>query len=147
MFRLRPLPANDLQVSLLIKTCFMEWPVIERLVRHQVGQLDGPVNFAEKVLVVDTWEGPFPRQYCQPDPMAHRLATQRLLDDGVVDRVVYAPRDEDSIRQTYRKWFGEASVETRSANGQQLFATLFGFDSCIGDYVLQLDSDLLIARN
>ena len=146
VFRLRPLPANDLQVSLLIKTCFMEWRVIERLVRHQVGQLDGPVNFAEKVLVVDTWEGPFPRQYCQPNPKAHRLATQRLLDDGVVDRVVYAPRNEDSIRQTYRKWFGEASVETRSANGQQLFATLFGFDSCIGDYVLQLDCDLLISR-
>ncbi len=146
VFRLRPLPANELQVSLLIKTCFMEWPAIERLARHQVEQLDGPVKFVEKVLMVDTWEGPFPRQHCQPDADAHRLATQRLLDDGVVDRVVYAPRDEDSIRRTYRKWFGEESVETRSANGQQLFATLFGFDSCVGDYVLQLDSDLLIAR-
>ena len=47
---------------------------------------------------------------------------------------------------TYRKWFGAESAETHSANGQQLFATLFGFDSCNGDYVLQLDSDLLIAR-
>ena len=146
VFRLRPLPANDLRVSLLIKTCFMEWPVIERLVRHQVGQLEGPVKFAEKVLVVDTWEGPFPRQYWQPNPEAHRMATQRLLKDGVVDRVAYAPQDEDSIRQTYRKWFGEESVETHAKNGQQLFATLFGFDSCTGDYVLQLDSDLLIAR-
>ncbi len=146
VFRLRPLPANDLRVSLLIKTCFMEWPVIERLVRHQVEQLEGPVKFAEKVLVVDTWEGPFPRQYRQPNPEAHRTATQRLLKDGVVDRVLYAPQDEDSIRRTYQKWFGEESVETHSANGQQLFATLFGFDSCTGDYVLQLDSDLLIAR-
>ena len=146
VFRLRPLPVNELQVSLLIKTCFMEWAVIERLVRHQVEQLDGPLKFAEKVLVVDTWEGPFPRQHCEPDPEAHLLATQRLLEDGVVDRVVYAPRDEDFIRQTYRKWFGEESAETRAANGQQLFATLFGFDSCVGDYVLQLDSDLLISR-
>ena len=146
VFRLRPLPASDLRVSLLIKTCFMEGSVIERLVRHQVAQLDGPVKFVEKILVVDTWEGPFPRQHCEPDREAHRSAVQRLLDDGVVDRVIYAPRDEDSIRRTYRKWFGEASVETRSANGQQLFATLFGFDSCNGDYVLQLDSDLLVAR-
>ncbi len=146
VFRLRPLPAADLKVSLLIKTCFMEGPVIERLVRHQVGQLEGPVKFVEKVLVVDTWEGPFPRQHRRPDPEAHRSATQRLLDDGAVDRVVHAPRDEDAIKRTYRRWFGEESVDARSANGQQLFATLFGFDSCVGDYVLQLDSDLLIAR-
>ena len=32
------------------------------------------------------------------------------------------------------------------ANGQQLFATLYGFDACTGDYVLQVDSDLIIAR-
>ena len=146
VFRLRPLSADDLKVSLLIKTCFMEGPVIERLVRHQVGRLEGPAKFVEKVLVVDTWEGPFPRQHRRPDPVAHRSATQRLLDDGVVDRVVHAPRDEDAIKRTYRRWFGEESVDTRSANGQQLFATLFGFDSCVGDYVLQLDSDLLIAR-
>ena len=145
-FRLRPLPEGEPQVSLLIKTCFMEWPVIERLVRHQVGQLEGPVKFAEKVVVVDTGEGPFLRQYCEPNPEAHRQAMERLLEDGVVDRVVYASQEADAIRQTYRKWFGAASDETHSANGQQLFATLFGFDSCNGDYVLQLDSDLLIAR-
>ena len=71
---------------------------------------------------------------------------ERLLQDGVVDRVVYAPTDPEVIRSTYRKWFDAESVETHSANGQQLFATLFGFDSCTGDYVMQLDSDLLITR-
>ena len=146
VFSLRPLPADAPRVSLLIKTCCMEWPIIERLVRHQVGQLEGPVKFVEKVVVVDTWEGPFPRQYCQPNPESHEMAMQRLLQDGVVDRVVYAPQEADVIGQTYRKWFDAESAETHSANGQQLFATLFGFDSCAGDYVLQLDSDLLIAR-
>ena len=38
------------------------------------------------------------------------------------------------------------SEATHSSNGQQLFATLYGFDACTGDYVLQLDSDLLISR-
>ena len=70
----------------------------------------------------------------------------RLLDDRVVDRVIYAPTDSDTIRETYRRWFDADSVETHSANGQQLFATLFGFEACEGDYVLQLDSDLLISR-
>ena len=71
----------------------------------------------------------------------------RLLRDGVVDRVIYPPQDPGKIRATYRKWFGTESSETHSASGQQLFATLYGFDACVGDYVLQLDSDLLIHRS
>ena len=146
VFRLGPAPSGGPRVSLLIKTYLTEWRVIERLVRHQVGQLEGPRIFAERVVVVDTTEGPFPRQCNRPCPEAHRAAMERLLADGVVDRVVYAPSDPKTIQSTYRRWFGTESAETHSANGQQLFATLFGFDSCTGDYVLQLDSDLLIAR-
>ena len=146
VFTLNPLPESGPCVSLLIKTCLMEWRTIERLVRHQVGQLEGAARFTEKVIVVDPFEGPFSRQYDGPDPDVHRASMERLLEDGVVDRVVYAPRDPAVIRDTYRRWFGVDSVETHSENGQQLFATLFGFDACTGDYVLQLDSDLLISR-
>ena len=144
VFRLAPLMAS--KVSLLIKTCVAEWRLIERMVRHMVRQLEGPRGFAEKVVVVDSYGGPFRRQYDKADSTAHRMAMERLLRDGVVDRVVYAPSDPKQIRSTYRKWFGERPGETHSANGQQLFATLFGFDSCTGDYVLQVDSDLLIVR-
>ena len=147
VFRLTPAPANGPRVSLLIKTCVMEWRTIERLVRHQVDQLEPPVPFVEKVVVVDSFYGPFARQYDEPDPDAHRAAMERLLAGGVVGRVVYAPQDPAIIRATYRKWFGTETGETHSANGQQLFATLYGFESCSGDYVLQVDSDLVIARN
>ena len=146
VFRLSPVPDPGPRVSLLIKTCLMEWRTIERLVRHQVRQLDEPRRFVEKVVVVDPSHGPFLRQYDDPDPEAHRAAMDRLLNDGVVDRVVYAPEDPDTIRAAYMKWFGVESDETHSKNGQQLFATLFGFDSCNGDYALQIDGDLLIAR-
>ena len=146
VFRLTPTPDTGQRVSLLIKTCLMEWRTIERLVRHQVGQLEEPARFAEKVIVVDPFEGPFLRQYEEPNPEAHRAAMDRLLEEGVVDRVVYAPQNPEVIRSTYMKWFGVESDETHSTNGQQLFATLYGFDACRADYVLQLDSDLLIAR-
>ena len=135
------------RVSLLIKTCVMEWRGIERLVRHLVEQLEMPARFAEKVVVVDNFQGPFARQYDEPDPDSHRAAMELLLADGVVDRVVYAPDDQVAIEATYRRWFGVESIETHSANGQQLFATLYGFESCTGDYVLQVDSDLLIFRH
>ena len=147
VFRLSPSPERVPRVSLLIKTCLMEWRIIERLVRHQVGQLEGPVAFVEKIVVVDPSEGPFSRRYEDVDADAHRAAVDRLIEDGVVDRVVYAPQDPAIIRSTYRKWFGVESDKAHSINGQQLFATLYGFDSCAGDYVLQLDSDMLISRS
>ena len=147
VFRLKPAPMDGPRVSLLIKTCAMEWRTIERQVRHLVEQLETPLRFAERVVVVDTYAGPFARQYDEPDPEAHQAAMDRLLSNGVVDRVVYAPDDPAVIRATYRKWFGAESEETHSANGQQLFATLYGFESCSGDYVLQVDSDLLVVRH
>ena len=146
VFRLSQKPEHVPSVSLLIKTCLMDWRIIERLVRHQVRQLEGPVRLAEKIIVVDPFEGPFSRQYEKPDAKAHRDAMDRLVREGIVDRVVYAPHDTEVIRLTYRKWFGAASDETHSVNGQQIFATLYGFDACTGDYVLQMDSDILISR-
>ena len=147
VFRLKPAPKDRPQVSLLIKTCVMEWRTIERQVRHLVEQLETPLRFVERILVVDTYEGPFARQYDEPDSEAHRAAMERLLSNGVVDRVVYPPDDPVLFRATYRKWFGMESDQTHSANGQQLFATLYGFESCDGDYVLQVDSDLLVVRH
>ena len=147
VFRLKPAPMDGPRVSLLIKTCAMEWRTIERQVRHLVEQLETPLRFVERVVVVDTYTGPFVRQYDEPDPQAHQAAMNTLLSDGVVDRVVYAPDDPAVIGATYLKWFGAESEETHSANGQQLFATLYGFDSCTGDYVLQVDSDLLVVRH
>ena len=92
-------------------------------------------------------EGPFPRQYENPNANAHRAAMERLLADDVVDHVIYAPQDAETIRATYLRWFGAESDETHYTNGQQLFATLHGFEACKGDYVLQLDSDMLISRS
>ncbi len=147
VFKLGTMVDEGPRVSLLIKTCLMEWRIIERLIRHQVRQLEEPVRFAEKVVVVDPFEGPYSRQYDHPNPEAHRAAMARLIEDGVVDRVIYPPQEHEAIRRTYHKWFDVESNETHSKNGQQLFATLYGFDECTGSYVLQIDSDLLIARS
>ena len=143
IFRLEPAAKPAARVSLLIKTCYMEWKIAERLIRHQVERLEESSAFVEKVIVVDTFDGPFLRQYEAPNPQAHRAAMRRLLEDGVVDRIVYAPTDPRIVRDTYIKWFGAESQETHAAGGQQLFATLYGFDACVGDCVLQMDSDIL----
>lgn len=146
VFDLRPAPVAHPRVSLLIKTCYMEWRTIERLVRHKARQLTVPGGFLETVVIVDSRRDGFLRQYEAADPAAHRDAMRRLLDDGVVDKVIYAPEDAATIAATYRRWFGADAFDTHAANGQQIFATLYGFDACRGDYVLHMDSDILIGR-
>lgn len=146
VFDLRPAPVARARVSLLIKTCHMEWRTIERLVRHKARQLTVPGGFLETVVIVDSRRDGFLRQYDAADPAAHRDAMRRLLDDGVVDKVIHAPEDAATITATYRSWFGAGAAETHAANGQQIFATLYGFDACRGDYVLHMDSDVLIGR-
>ena len=146
IFTLKPVPAARPRVSLLIKTCYMDWRIVERLVRHQVMQLEQPGGFAEKIVVVDGRLDGFNRQYDYANPAAHRAAMERLLADGIVDRVIHAPDDEQVIRETYRRWFGASAGDSHSANGQQVFATLYGFDACRADYVLQTDCDMLIGR-
>ncbi len=145
VFRLKPAP-QPAGVSLMIKTCFMEWKTIEGQVRHLVRQLEGPRVFAEKVVVVDPRVGPFTRQYETANPEAHRKAMARLLADGVVDRVVYAPQDQPTIGAVLQRWFGVVATNSHTASGQPVFATLWGLEQCESDYILQLDSDLLIGR-
>ena len=130
----------------MIKTCFMEWKTIEGQVRHLVRQLEGPRAFDEKVVVVDPRVGPFTRQYETANPGAHRKAMARLLADGVVDRVVYAPQDQPTIGAVLQRGFGVLATDSHTASGQPVFATLWGLEQCESDYILQLDSDLLIGR-
>lgn len=146
VFDLRPVPAARARVSLLIKTCCMEWRTIERLVRHKARQLAVPGGFFETIVIVDSRRDGFLRQYDAADPAAHQAAMRRLLDDGVVDKVIHAPEDAAAITATHRRWFGAGAAKTHAANGQQIFATLYGFDACRGDYVLHMDSDVLIGR-
>lgn len=142
---IRPL-AEQPAVSLMIKACSMEWETIGIQVRHIVNQLEGPQTFFEKILVTDDAVEGFARQYAEANIEKFRTAIKSLVDEGIIDRVVVAPLEENEIKKTYTKWFGLAATEPRAANGQPLFATLYGFDHCQTDYVLQLDSDCLIRR-
>jgi glycosyltransferase involved in cell wall biosynthesis/ubiquinone/menaquinone biosynthesis C-methylase UbiE len=134
------------KVSLLIRAGAMEWLSIDFQIRHIVNQLEGPQRFFEKVVVTDTFTGPFSRQYAPADAEEFRKTLDRLVNEGVIDRIVIAPDDSTIIKQTYEKWFGIACANPRSENGQPTFMSLFGFDQCHGDYILQMDSDCLIGR-
>lgn len=136
----------DCRVSFLIKCCAMEARTIERQVSHLVGQLERPRAFHERVLAIDSLRDGFVRQHAAADLEAIREAAQRLVSHGVIDRVAYGSEPGPESRRINREWFAVDSDSTHTAAGAPLAMPLYGFESCTGDYILQVDSDLLVGR-
>lgn len=133
-------------VSLLIKTCAMEADTIERQVTHLVRQLEGPRVFAERVLVIDSLRDGFVRQHSDADWDGVFNAAERLLEAGIIDRVLRAPEAGEDARRVMRDWFAVECERTHTTAGAPLVAPLWAMEQCVGEYVLQLDSDVLIHR-
>ena len=146
IFRLRPVDPTAVDVSLMIKSCIMEWETIESQVKHLVTQLEGGAHFRERVLVVDSREDGFLRQYAKPNAHAFRDAVDRLLNEEWIDRVVETPRKAERIKSLNQRWFACDTTATHAANGAQVAAVLAGFESCAADYILHVDSDAMICR-
>lgn len=136
----------DRSVSLLIKTCAMESATIERQVEHLTRQLEGPRTFAERVLAVDSRRDAFLRQHAEGDWDALMAAIERLERRGLIDRVVYGPERGSEAARINREWFDIESEATHTQSGVPLATPLWAFEACRGDYILQVDSDLLIGR-
>ena len=146
LFELSPLPDLGLRTSLLIKACTQEAETIRDQVEHIVRQLGAPRAFDEVVLLVDPFEGPFPREHHRSDlERLHREAAT-LVKQGIVDRIVLGPRDGEEARRIADRWFGVATTAAHSDNGQPLLAILNALEHAAGDLVFHADADLLIAR-
>jgi broad specificity phosphatase PhoE/SAM-dependent methyltransferase len=144
----RPVRVEPLapRVSLVIKTCAMEAATIERQVTHLVRQLEGPRVFRERVLVVDSLRDGFVRQHSSASLEELLQAAERLRSRGVIDRVLASPGPGVDARAVMERWFGLEHDSTHSLDGAPLVAPLLAFEQCVGEYVLQVDSDILVQR-
>ena len=137
----------EYDVTLMIKASAMEWRSIGFQVRHIVKQLVGPEKFREKLIVTDRTDTNFARQYDIADVESFQHELQLLLDDGIIDRVLYASEDKVDHLSLSKRWFGVECTEPKSATGQPILTTLQGFEFASSKYILQLDSDCLIFRD
>lgn len=141
-----PVPQPPRMVSLVVKTCAMEATTLERQVAHLVAQLEGPRTFQERVLAIDSLRDGFVRQHAGSDWSALQKAAERLLRRGIIDRIVQGPGIGNESRRIVKEWFGIDSEETHTSQGAPLATPLLAMETCTGDYILQVDSDLLISR-
>ncbi|CAD5373582.1 conserved hypothetical protein [Rubrivivax sp. A210] len=144
VYELRPAAAQD--CTLLIKACAMEAETLCTNVRRLVGQLESPRGFHEVILVLDSREDGFLRQY--KDGSFARLRAQALVlqAQGWVDRVLLGPSDAATCSELSLKWLGRAQPGTHAGNGAPLAAVLTGFEACETPYLLHTDLDVLVGR-
>ena len=133
-------------VSLMIKACYQDTPVLERCVRHIVGQLDHPDPFDERIVVVDCKRDSFLRQYAAPDEAGAISALERLAAEGVIDRYVVMPDDPGLAADINSRWFGIDCAGSHSVRNIPVASQLFGFESCRNRLILQCDVDVMIVR-
>jgi broad specificity phosphatase PhoE len=124
----------------------MEAATIERQVAHLVSQLEGPRVFCERCLVIDSLRDGFVRQHSSADMNELIRAAERLRAQGFVDRVIVSPGPGATSLGVMKRWFDVDCEDTHSVAGAPLVAPLWAIEQCIGEYVLQVDSDILIQR-
>ncbi|MCQ1537134.1 glycosyltransferase [Methanosarcina sp. KYL-1] len=133
-------------VSLMIKTCYQDGPALEKLVHHIVHQLEGPDRFLEKIIVLDPKEDDFLRQFGMPDKELTLKTLDKLLSRGIIDKYFIAPTDPNIIKEVNQRWFALHTELTHSVTNVPVFPQLYAFEQCMGDYILQVDSDAIIVR-
>lgn len=142
-----PPPATvEASVSLLIKACAMDAASLRGQVRHIVSQLESPRRFAERLLVLDPFQGPFLRQHCPGDWHCLLKTAERLRAEGWLDRVLVAPDSPEEIAGIHQRWFELCAAHSHCIRGIPVAPQVWGFDQVRTRFVLQCDIDILVGR-
>lgn len=135
------------KVTLLIKACGQDSNGFYEQLSHIVTQLECPVRFARKLLLIDQYNGPFLRQYAEGNLNATITQAQALKNAGLIDEILIAPDDSQERRSIYKKWFNiTAEITPHTVHEAPLYNQLWAFDQIETRYVLQCDCDVLIGR-
>lgn len=140
-----PVAELPTSVSLLIKCCAQDVRTLEENVKHIVRQLSYPNTFSEVVLGIDPYVGEYLRQYNHEGNVDDLIRiADKLIEEKVIDR--YVIHDEANNAAINERWFGLSSQYSHTADLKPVTPQIFAIESCIGDFVLQADSDAMIGR-
>jgi nucleoside-diphosphate-sugar epimerase/uncharacterized radical SAM superfamily Fe-S cluster-containing enzyme len=132
-------------VSLIIKTCPQDYETIYVNVKHIVKQLSSPNVFLEKIISIDTREKKFLREYTSKGTLISlEKQIKRLMDEKIVDEYIIPPIE--AMTETNYRWFGLKVDATHSINEAPVTPHLYVFEQARGEYIFQMDSDVMIAR-
>jgi hypothetical protein len=73
-----------------------------------------------------------------------RILTQKLVDEGIVTRVIDINYDLDYQNYVYKKHFGRILKPTHNYKGYPILGSIFKIEEAKTDYILHYDSDMLL---
>ena len=134
------------KVSYTVNVCNSDAPFLEPTIRHMIRALNFP--FTEKLVAYDPGrqEGKYVERI-QGKQQEIEQILQRLLNDGVIDRVDIIPWDDNEQNRILNKYFGSSEIDLKDFMGAPIYQYLYALDRCIGDYVFHTDSDMLFYRS
>lgn len=132
-------------VSFTVNVCNSDAPFLEPTLRHMMRTLNYP--FMERLIAYDPGkqEGKYSERI-QGDQLTIECILQRLLDDGIIDRVDVIPWTEDEQGRILHKYFGDEKIDLKDFSGAPIYQYLYALDQCAADYVFHADSDMLFYR-
>jgi len=144
--KISPIIPPKKNVSLIIKTCGQDSNTIYESVEHIVKQLSSPNQFFEKILLIDNRE---PEQYLRQfndNGLLQELYNKanQLITDKLIDRIVEIPKEK--IVEVNHNWFAINSEHSHTFDNIPVTTQLYGFECAKADYILQIDSDVMIGR-
>lgn len=105
--------------------------------------------FEEKVLAIDT--APLSGEKVMRPGLGTmeqlRSYTEKLLEMGVIDRVVDINYNPDYRNLIYRKHFGSPIRATHNYKGYPILGSIFTIEECKSDYMVHFDSDMMMYQD
>ena len=132
-------------VSFSVNVCSADAPFAEKTIRHMIRSIAHP--FCERIAIFDKGkpEGKYSRRQ-GADLEKISASLQRLINEGVLDKVIAVPWEDKEIRRIAGKYFDNPDMPLRDRDGAPIYQYLFALDACNGEYILRVDSDMLFHR-
>lgn len=130
--------------SLSIMVARTDIPFMMHTIPHLVRTCNYP--FVERVLMVDT--APLSGDKLLRPGIGTmeqlRECCDKLVREGVVDKVVDIDYSLDYRQKIYKKHFGAKVRPTHNYKGYPIWGTIYKIEQAKGDYLLHFDSDMLL---
>lgn len=134
------------EITLLIKCCAMDADFVDEQIPHIINSLEKPVRFTRRVILIDSFEGPFLREYAKGDLKKVIQVCEVYKSIGMVDEIWLFPKSDDLNQSIYKEWFNCNANHSHTQKQVPIASQLWAFEKVETRYVLQCDLDVLISR-